>query len=351
MIVLILILVMIIINGITIKGKNDFFRDYCSQENTTTINSIFSILIFLSHSVQYFDANSIFDEPYLEFRKFLGQLVVVTYLFFSGFGIMESIKKRGSNYINLFPKNRILKLWYHFSLMLILFIIVSLFIDKHYPISRYLLAFTGINSIGNSNWYVLVILLFYILIYISFKIFKKSNVYAVLFVSIISIFSVVIAVNCGSPQRFYNTALCLPLGMIFSLIKPNLDKFLMKNDIIYTTFLGIVILIFLYFSQNRSNSITHIIFFYLIGSILIPMFMMKINLKSTILNWFSEHTFSFFILQRIPMILLKHFNLNNSGVFFVILSFFATVILVTLFDEFINKTDEYIFKRKKQPSL
>lgn len=84
MIFLILILVMIIISGTTIKGRNDFFRDYCSQENTSTINSIFSVLIFLSHSVQYFNANTIFDEPYLEFRNFLGQLVVVTYLFFLG---------------------------------------------------------------------------------------------------------------------------------------------------------------------------------------------------------------------------------------------------------------------------
>lgn len=351
MIFLILILITIIISGITIKGKNDFFRDYCSQENTSTINSIFSILIFLSHSVQYFNTDSIFDEPYLELRNFLGQLVVVTYLFFSGFGIMESIKKKGINYINSFPKNRILKLWYHFAFMIILFIIVSLIIGKRYPITRYLLAFTSINSIGNSNWYVLVTLLLYIVIYLSFKIFKKSNIHAVIFISMISILAVVIAINCGSPQRYYNTALCLPLGMIFSLTKPKLDKFLMKNDVIYTTFLGIVILIFLYFSQNRSNSITHIIFFYLIGSFIVPMFMMKINIKSTILNWFSEHTFSFFILQRIPMILLKHFGLNNSGAFFIIPSFFATVVLVTLFDNFTNKTDEYILERKKQPSL
>lgn len=347
MIVLILILVMIIINGITIKGKNDFFRDYCSQENTTTINSIFSILIFLSHSVQYFDANSIFDEPYLEFRKFLGQLVVVTYLFFSGFGIMESIKKKGFSYINSFPKNRILKLWYHFSLMLILFIIVSLFIDKHYPISRYLLAFTGINSIGNSNWYVLVILLLYTIIYISFKIFKKSNINAVILISAVSILSVIIAINCGAPERFYNTALCLPLGMIFSLIKHKLDKFLMKNDLVYITFSGVFILIFILLSNNRTISITHTIFFYLTGSFLITILMMKINIKSSILNWFSEHTFSFFILQRIPMILLRHFGLNNSSAFFIITSFIATIVLATLFDEFTNKTDKIIFKNKK----
>lgn len=264
---------------------------------------------------------------------------------------MESIKKKGFSYINSFPKNRIFKLWYHFSLMLILFIIVSLFIDKHYPISRYLLAFTGISSIGNSNWYVLVILLFYIAIFLSFKIFKKSNINAIIFISIISISAVVIAINFCAPQRFYNTALCLPLGMIFSLVKHKLDNLLMKNDIIYTTFLGVIIFVFIYFSQNRTNSITHIIFFYLTGSIIIPILMMKINVKSSILNWFSEHTFSFFILQRIPMILLKHFGLNNSGALFIISSFFATVVLVTLFDNFTNKTDKYIFKNKKQPSL
>ena len=139
--------------------------------------------------------------------------------------------------------------------------------------------------------------------------------------------------------------------MIFSLIKHKLDKFLMKNDVVYITFSGVFILIFILFSNNRTISITHTIFFYLTGSFSITILMMKINIKSSILNWFSEHTFSFFILQRIPMILLRHFGLNDSSAFFIIATFIATIVLATLFDEFTNRTDKIIFKNKKQPSL
>ena len=97
MIIFVLILVAIICSGLTVSKKGEFFADYMSPKNTNTINAIFSVLIFISHATNYIgNANmtSALDEPYVSLKVFLHQLVVVTYLFFSGFGIMESIKKK-----------------------------------------------------------------------------------------------------------------------------------------------------------------------------------------------------------------------------------------------------------------
>ena len=108
MLVFVFTLIVLICSGLSVAKKNEFYSDYCSPKNTNTINAIFSILIFLSHAVTYVKLDGVLDAPYFEFRSFLGQLVVVTYLFFSGFGIMESIKKKGTPYVKAMPKKQVL---------------------------------------------------------------------------------------------------------------------------------------------------------------------------------------------------------------------------------------------------
>lgn len=99
MLIFLLILAMIIISGLNAKGKNEFYEDYCSPKNTATANAVFSVLIFLRHAVQYIEINNAMDIPYTAIDRFLSQSVVVTYLFYSGYGIMESINKKKHDYV------------------------------------------------------------------------------------------------------------------------------------------------------------------------------------------------------------------------------------------------------------
>ena len=122
MLIFIILLIGILCAGIKVGGKNEFYEDYLSPKNTTMINAIFSVLIFLSHAVQYVSLKGSLDAPYFEMRSWLGQMVVVTYLFFSGYGIMESIKKKGRSYVRGIPVRRFFKLWYQFALMLVMYL-------------------------------------------------------------------------------------------------------------------------------------------------------------------------------------------------------------------------------------
>jgi hypothetical protein len=79
--------------------------------------------------------------------------------------------------------------------------------------------------------------------------------------------------------------------------------------------------------------------------------MMKINIRSSILDWFGEHIFSFFILQRIPMMIFMYFKLNRNYALFVILSFFGTVFLSVLFDAAMDKLDSVLFKKRPKKEL
>lgn len=348
MILFVLVLAFLICSGLTVAKKDEFFKDYCSPKNTNTINAIFSVLIFLSHAVTYIELDGVLDAPYFEFKAFHSQLVVVTYLFFSGFGIMESIKKKGTDYVKAMPVNRFFKLWYHFAIVILLFTVVSIGIaGRRYPLSHWLLSFTGLKSIGNSNWYMFVTFVLYIIVVLSFLVFKKSKIPALCCVGVLCVGLIIAEKKAGLGAAFYNTVLCFPLGMFFSMFKTYIDKIFMKNDIFWFTGFSAAIVLFAYFSQNRSQHFIFYILFTFFALAVIVLFMMKVNIKNSVLDWFGQHIFSFFILQRIPMILLKHFGYSKDGYFFVIVSFFGTVFLSVIFDAFTDKLDSIIFRNRK----
>ncbi len=348
MLIYIIILLILVVGGITAKGKNEFFSDYLCPKNTATVNAIFSVLIFFSHGVQYVTLNGPLDAPYFALRSFLGQIVVVTYLFFSGYGIMESITKKGKAYVKAMPWNRFFGLWYQFALVVILYVLTNLAVGKSMTLKNVLLAFTGVTSVGNSNWYLFATFMLYAIVYLAFMLAGKRRAVGVLVTCALSVVYVAVLIETKwLPARFYNTFLCFPLGMAYSFVKPKVDALLMKNDGIWITAFVCTLTAFLYCSGNRGDSRLMEIDFYLLSVLVIVLFMMKVQIRSTVLDWFGSHIFSFFILQRIPMIALKQLGFAGKPHFFLVVCFFATVLLATLFDMLIAKLNPLIFKTKK----
>lgn len=352
MIFFIVILIAIICSGMTAAKKGEFFADYCSPKNTGTINGIFSVLIFLSHIVTYIDFDSPWDEPYMAFRAFMGQLVVATYLFYSGYGIMESYKKKGHSYAMSIPFHRLFKTWYHFAIVICMFAVVSIGIRKlEYTPAEVVLGFTGYVSLGNSNWYMFVTFALYVIVFLSFFIMRKSKTLAVCLVFVLTVALALWENEMGLANTWFNTVFCFPAGMVFSLVKPYADKILMKNDLVWFAGFTACLVVFGFFSQNRGESIIHHNLFAIFFAVTVTVMMMKIQIRSTILDWFSQHIFSFFILQRIPMLLLRHYGYAHEPYFYVIMCFFITVVMSMFFDAVMDKLDSFIFKPRKKKEI
>lgn len=352
MLIFVLGLVAVLCAGLTARGKNEFFEDYLCPKNTTTINAIFSVLIFLSHSAQYVSLKGDLDAPYFEMRAWLGQIVVVTYLFFSGFGIMESIKKKGRSYVKAMPTQRFFRLWYQFALMMVMYIVLGFVIGREMDPINTLLAFTGYTSLGNSNWYMLATFLMYIFIYLSFMVSGKYKWLGVTLTTLLTMGYIAAMVETEFLElRFYDTIFCFPLGMLYSSVKPRIDKLVMKNDVVWSAVAVALVAALMYCAQNRFDTINHRLGLYALAPLVIVVMMMKLNISSSILDWFGRHIFSFFMLQRIPMLLLRYLGLNKEPYFFIIACFFATVLLATAFDALIEKIDPIIFRKKRKSQI
>ena len=115
--------------GISFKNVKNVDKSALSHERTIMINGFFVGLILFSHFNSYVTTNMKFDSIYYYIFDKIGQLMVTTFLFYSEYGIYESIKSK-KKYIDNFFKNRILKLFISFFLALILYMLLNLMIYK-----------------------------------------------------------------------------------------------------------------------------------------------------------------------------------------------------------------------------
>lgn len=106
MVFVLLVLMLIIFNRLEFAEEGKFFQnEYLDRNTTTAINGIFVVLVIFSHYAQYANFEGVYDEPYLMLREHLNQMIVATFLFYSGYGMMESFKRKGTHYLKKFPRN------------------------------------------------------------------------------------------------------------------------------------------------------------------------------------------------------------------------------------------------------
>ncbi len=350
MLIFALIVLMLVLGGVKLAKKGEFHRDYAAPAQTGTVNGIFTLLIFLSHASSYFTPAGTLGEPYLTLHTYLGQFVVVPFLFYSGFGITESFAKKGRDYYRGFAKNRLLRTWVHFAAAVVLYILLNAVLGISYGTKQTLLAFTGWTTIGNSNWYMLATFALYLFILAAFAIPRLPRAVSVALTLVLTLLFIRFEKFMGLPRHYYDTMLCFPAGMIFSLVKPWFDKAVMCHDTVWALALTAVFAGFYYCGATRLYAEWRYTAWLLCGMLLILLITMKVKIAGDILDWFGHHVFGIYILQRLPMIFLAHYGRAANWCSFVLISFVSAVALAVLFDFFTEKLDGWLFKKPARTS-
>lgn len=318
-----------------------FNHDFLNHDMTNCINGIFILLVFMSHFNQNVRYTVPSDLWYAGLVRKIDQLMVTTFLFYSGYGIMESIKVKGNSYIHNIPKRRIFGTLYKFVLAVNCYALMA-----HYniPLKKLLLSFIAWKSIGNSNWYIFAILMCYLSVFISFSIFKNNYKKGCIGVFLLTCVYLVVTYKIFKGQRWwYDTILCYPLGMFVSLYK---DKFIILfQNRLRTLFLlcgGIVFymlsknLLLKYHILTKSSVWMFYNVFYMFAVLLIVFITANIYIKNDILEWFGNHLFSFYIMHRLPLIYLKKAGFNQDIYLYFLLSFIISVIMAYGFNKLIS---------------
>jgi len=326
-------------------------KQYLSKESTNAIKGICILLVFLRHANQYvkesgYDYSCFGDYLFLSVDGFLDQLIVIMFLFFSGYGVVCSIQKKGYSYINSIPKHRVLNTLLNFDVAVFFYIIVALIVGRELSLSNVILSFFAWESIGCSNWYIFVILICYISTWLVFMIRKidlditKKIVIQIFLIMVFLIIATVFLVISGKGQWWYNTILVYPLGMFFGIFHKKVEFIVFKGKNYYLIFGACVILFLLSWlphivSNIHIPGITLVCWILrIVASIAITiMLMMKFEIGNKFLVWLGVNLFPLYIYQRLPMILLSTFLTSNPFILIPV-SFGLTCTIVPAFKKF-----------------
>lgn len=326
-------------NALGLGKKTD---DFLSRDMTSAINGYFLTTVFMTHFVQYLssDMYNTSDWLYIQINRALGQLIVAMFLFYSGYGVMESVKHK-KNYIHTFPVKRILLFALDFEIAAAIYLIVSGLVNSTPVFGDVVKAFFAWESLGNSNWYVFAITYLYIATYLSFR-FIRSRYTGISFVLIIA-FTVfyIFFMKQHKGGWWYDTVMCYPAGMIFSWQVKKIRKYMSRSVWHYGSGLIVLGCSFLAVYTCRKENVWFFELLSVLFALLVVMLTVRFKAAGRFYGYIGKHLFCFYIYQRIPMILFRD-SLGRSNIY---LYFFVCVAGTALIGLIMIKVYEWLHKK------
>ncbi len=317
------------------KGNNP---DVFSFEQTNCINGYFVILIFMRHFYQYIEPNNL-DRFSSVIDQGLRQLIVVSFMFFSGYAIMLCIEKRkNTEYVRTIPA-KCLMLWVKFLCVVVLFLLLGCLMGDSYDIKTILLAFFGLCSVGNSTWYCVAIISLWLFTYISFR-FYKGNENLIVLAILMLLYSVIFALIKN--ETWFNTIICYYFGILFFRFKTVIERIKHRHILIYI----LSVLTFLF--SCGLYYITRLLLFYEIWVVsfivILIAFSSYFKIKNHALMFLGKYSFEIYILQRLPMIFFENKLGSNHLIYFVV-TFGITIVLSLTYRFIYNHSIKLLFDK------
>ena len=291
--------------------KNGFNDNYLSYEMTNTVKGVFILLVFIKHATPYvinagWAPAGVFGELFHFVNGNVGQWIVAMFLFYSGYGVMESIKRKGHGYVQGLPKKRILQVLVNFDIAVFIYILVDLILKKPLTIKQCLLSLTGWESVGNSNWYIFIIMLMYLITFISFYRLKADNYTRPLLLSLALTFITSILMSYFKADYWYNTMFCYTTGIFFSLYKHKIER-CTKTHYWPMLIIAVIVLVIMDRIPYSAKGLVYNGFSVVFCSVVI-LLTMKFRCNGKVLLWCGQNLFPLYIYQRIAMIALSSIN-------------------------------------------
>lgn len=308
MVLFYLVIFAVLLVGVKVRKKGDFYEDFMGKEQCNAMKGLFIFMVFLSHGMMVikgceYDFDMMVDHLGMKLRSEFGQLIVVMFLFYSGFGIMESIKQKGKEYVKTFPKRRILTVLLNFDIAVVLFVVLDLILGIHVGLKKVVLSLLAWQSVGNSNWYIFVILYCYVMAYLVFRLLNQRKRLALVIVTFLVVLGIM-ALSYQKQSWWYDTMLCFPAGMAFSYYKEGIVAFFKSYYWIALICVFTVFFVIHSIELPALHGFTHNIKS-LAFAMLVLLLTMKIKTGNGLLYWMGINLFPIYVYQRIPMIAIK----------------------------------------------
>lgn len=318
------------------------------------MNGVFIVIVFISHLRTYMTLNPLLDQMMRSFS----QLMVATFLFYSGYGVMESVKKKGMSYVRRIPLHRVLGVLAIFVPAVLLYALLDLLLGIPFSGSQFFLSLIAWKNLGNSNWYIFVILCLYLITCVGWMLAdlivrkcgrlsgkgttsadERRDVIGWVITAVLTV-GLVVALKYTTPNYYYNTITAYLFGLFFSINKEHILRACgidseerirsarsVLNYILMTGFMIVTTVVLRHYIKIRWNDYVFMLMtvFFCMGVVLISYL---IPFPDRVFRWLGDHLFEVYILMRIPMIaFLRIPGFREGGLWYAVSCLAVTVVL------------------------
>lgn len=355
MIVVFLLLLSLCVFNVKRQPDGIESQAFISQQTMMPWKGVFICWIFLSHLMGdwNYPLNDL-DKAFNVVNNWFGQIVVALFLFLSGYGVMYSLDKK-ERYLKTFLGKRVFITWLNFLLVVVIYLIVQSVLGVTYQPIHVLKAFIGLESVGNSNWYIFCILYLYVSTYMSFylatHILKKKKAQYCLgtlgVFMLVVVYIVIFRYILQSITVWYDSIFCYLFGMLFYFVSEKAYKFVISTRV-YPVLAIVLPMIYILNAVCRSVVDYNYLIYFNIKAVLVIAWILVINVKYQIHNrwlyWCGENLFWIYILHRISFIILNAIGITNLYLYLAAASV-LTVVLVVCISPIINYLDTIVIKK------
>ena len=295
-IIVIPLLICLILSFSVRKGLDE--TDIFSRTQTACINGLFVFMIFVRHFSEYIQPGR-FDWVLGVGQRYLDQLIVVSFMLFSGYAFFLQ-QKKNSSYVRKLLK-KILLLWLMFIVTVLAFLLMQFLLGNTYDISTILLSLIGVKKVGNSNWYVFAIMFLWLFSYISFS--QKRIKPEIMMVILMAIYMIVFSRFFIKDPVMYNTVIAYLYGILLAEHEDAILGFLRKKAVFWAAVVVSIagIVIGLRYREHFIQFEIAVTAF----SLFLILFCMKVKMDSPVFLWLNKYSLEIYLIQRTPMIALQ----------------------------------------------
>lgn len=309
---------------------------YLSRETTVSVNGLFIIIVFFSHIQSYIALPSVVHA----ITSGMGQLMVAMFLFYSGFGVGYSVHKKGMAYVHSMPAKRMGKVLAGFVPAVFIYAVLDLVCGIPFTGKQFFFSLVGWENLGNSNWYIFVILCLYLITWLACEISgrcrtgRKREICSFCVLCFMWIF-LFFFLHATKESWWYNTMSAYLLGYFVSLTKEKWDAVLSIRGIWLAAIILSLTAVILLRPLSRHASL------YLVMTVMFCILVLcltkKVPVCHPVLYWLGSHLFEIYILMRIPMILLLYIPVPwmREPLVYTGTSLVVTLVLARFYHEFL----------------
>ena len=316
-------------------------KEYLSVESTSGLRGFLALGIIFHHLAPLVKTGEEFSN-----FSYMGTYIVSIFFFLSAYGLYVQNESK-ENYLDNFLEKRLSRIMVPFFIISLIYMFARFVNGQLMDLNFFINLFKKGSTIIYNGWFVDIIILMYVLFYISFKFFQNKFLSIVLN-TIFIICYICLAIKLGYSFWWYNSALAFVVGLIWAKNQNKIDRFL---DRYY--FIAIILVTVLLFFSHKYNILLKYVhledsYNYALAANLdniiftiyfIMVFLKKINFSNVYLTLIGRISFELYMIHGLVISILEKIFVSSrvNDVLFTFFVLMISLILAWIINKLVNR--------------